>query len=160
MIIILMGVSGCGKTTVGQILANKLNMPFMDADDFHPPENVEKMNKGKPLTDADRYPWLKCLADNIIKWNRTGGAVLACSALKEKYRKILSSGNPEVFYVYLKGEKNLIFDRMKKRKGHYMPLSLLDSQFKALEEPENVITVSIKKTPQEIAGQIIKLLPT
>jgi carbohydrate kinase (thermoresistant glucokinase family) len=159
MIIVLMGVSGCGKTTVGQILADKLKVPFYDADDFHPAENVEKMNKGIPLTDDDRDPWLNRLSANIMKWNKTGDAVLACSALKKKYREYLDTENAEVIFVYLQGSKELILNRMKKRKDHYMPVSLLDSQFDVLEEPKNAITVSIEEAPSDIANEIINLLP-
>jgi len=108
MVIILMGVSGCGKTTVGELLAKKLSLPFFDADDFHPVENVKKMQSGMPLNDDDRKPWLDELARQIKKWNRNDGAVLACSALKEKYRQILrgNSNREDVQIVYLKGTKD------------------------------------------------------
>ncbi|TVR28953.1 MAG: gluconokinase, partial [Balneolaceae bacterium] len=145
MIIILMGVSGCGKTTVGKRLADKLDLPFYDADDFHPIKNVEKMKSGEPLTDADRHPWLATLAWEIEKWNQGDGAVLACSALKKSYRDILNPGtSDQVQFVYLKGSEEVILNRMQQREGHYMPAELLRSQFEALEEPEDALTVSIE----------------
>lgn len=158
MVIILMGVSGCGKTTVGQILARDLDLPFFDADDFHPPENVQKMKQGMPLNDTDRQPWLEILSDKIKEWDFSDGAVLACSALKEKYRTFLDSENTEVVFVYLKGPKQLILERIKNRIGHYMPSNLLDSQFKTLEEPKKSIVVSIENSPPEISNQIKKNL--
>jgi len=155
MVIILMGVSGCGKTTVGEILAKDLGLPFFDADDFHPQRNVEKMQSGHPLNDDDRYPWLTILAENIVKWNKKRGAVLACSALKKTYREILQPhSHSEVHFVYLKGTKEIILNRLNNRTGHYMPPELLDSQFAALEEPENAITVSIDQSPDKIVEQI------
>ena len=160
MVIILMGVSGCGKTTVGELLAKKLSLPFFDADDFHPVENVKKMQSGMPLNDDDRKPWLDELARQIKKWNRNDGAVLACSALKEKYRQILrgNSNREDVQIVYLKGTKDLIAERLKQRSGHYMPPELLDSQFAELEEPDRAITVSINNNPENIAQKIINHL--
>lgn len=159
MVIILMGVSGSGKTTVGTLLANELNIPFYDADDFHPPENVEKMRSGTPLNDGDRHPWLEILSRKIEEWNRTGGAVLACSALKNVYRTILRPANSKgVCFIYLKGPESLILDRMKKRKDHYMPPELLRSQYEDLEEPDDAFTVSIEISPEEIVGLILKEL--
>ena len=160
MVIILMGVSGCGKTTVGKRLSQKVGLPFYDADDFHPPENVEKMKSGQPLNDDDRQPWLEILSDRISEWNRSGGAILACSALKRSYRTILQSKSKDVQFVYLKGDRDLILDRMKKRIGHYMPPKLLDSQFNALEEPENAITVSSEPSPEEVVERIVSRLKT
>jgi len=154
MVIILMGVSGCGKTTVGKILASDLNQSFYDADDFHPLENIQKMNSGIPLVDKNRLPWLEVLSNKIQEWDSLGGAVLACSALKKEYRAILKSGEANVVFVYLKGSKELIFSRINKRKEHYMPPALLDSQFEALEEPDNSIIVSIEGSPTEISDQI------
>ena len=155
-----MGVSGCGKTTVGKRLSQKIGLPFFDADDFHPPENVEKMKSGQPLNDDDRQPWLKILSDRISKWNRSGGAILACSALKRSYRAILQSKSKDVQFVYLKGDRDLILDRIKNRSGHYMPPELLDSQFEALEEPDDAITISIEPSPDEIVGKILSKLKT
>jgi carbohydrate kinase (thermoresistant glucokinase family) len=159
MVIIVMGVSGCGKTTVGKLLAERLGLPFYDADDFHPVENVEKMKSGEPLNDADRHPWLAALSWEIEKWNEGDGAVLACSALKRNYRSIL---NPEksdqVKFVYLKGQEKIILHRMEQREGHYMPPELLRSQFDALEEPVDAITVSIELSPDEIVERIVEEL--
>lgn len=156
MVYIIMGVSGCGKTTIGKILADKLHLPFYDADDYHPSENVKKMKSGLSLNDSDRRPWLEILSSQIQKWNASGGAVLACSALKKSYREILLSGNSSnVLFIYLKGDKKLILKRMMKRKDHYMPPSLLDSQFKALEEPLNAIEVDISNIPETIVSEIL-----
>ena len=137
MIYIVMGVSGAGKTRVGKILAEELSLPFYDADDFHPQFNVEKMKSGKPLDDYDRKPWLEDLANKIVQWQNEGGAVLACSALKKSYRQLLKSkAESGVQFIYLKGRPDMIGKRLRKREGHYMPPDLLDSQFEALEEPE------------------------
>lgn len=153
-----MGVSGSGKTTIGKKLSEELDVPFYDADDFHPKNNVEKMSKGIPLTDEDRWPWLNNLKDQLNIWKKSGGAVLACSALKHAYRKILDSADNHIFWVYLEGSKSIILKRMEARKGHYMPPSLLDSQFKTLEIPSKAIKVNIEKTPTEIVNYIIKIL--
>ncbi len=151
-----MGVSGCGKTTVGRMLAERLSMKFYDADDFHPQGNITKIKNGIPLEDDDRSPWLLKLAQHISQWNRNKGAVLACSALKEKYRQILSwGGEEEVAFIYLKGNKDIILERMRKRGGHFFPVELLDSQFNALEAPHDAITVRINKTPKEICVEIM-----
>ena len=156
MVWIVMGVSGSGKTTIGKLLAEKLNLPFHDADDFHPPSNVEKMSSGQPLNDEDRKPWLISLANHIRDWNRDKGGVLACSALKQSYRYLLMSKSSDVQFIYLKGSKHLILQRMKSRSNHYMPPELLDSQFDALEEPANAVVVSIDQPPKEIVNQILK----
>lgn len=155
MVIIVMGVSGCGKTTVGKKLANQLNLPFYDADDFHPLANVEKMSSGKPLKDDDREPWLKILSKKIDVWNRNKGAVLACSALKLSYRQLLASKSEHVQFVHLKGDRDTLLKRLKAREAHYMPPDLLDSQFEALEEPKDAITVSAHKTPQVLVREIV-----
>jgi len=155
-----MGVSGSGKSLVGSKLANRLGIPFYDADDFHPDSNVEKMKAGKPLNDRDRRPWLQAMANRFPEWEREGGAVLACSALKESYRRMLQEGaTGKIQFVFLKGSKALISERMNRRKHHFMPGELLDSQFDALEEPENAITVSIDQSPDEIVRKIIEQLP-
>jgi carbohydrate kinase (thermoresistant glucokinase family) len=148
-----MGVSGCGKTTVGTLLARELSLPFYDADVFHPAANVAKMKSGTPLTDADREPWLRSLAQHIGRWEKTGGAILACSALKEAYRETLrSKATAAVRFVYLKGDKELIRKRMETRKGHHMPPTLLDSQYATLEEPADALTIVVNdKTPEEMA---------
>lgn len=157
MVYVVMGVSGCGKTTIGKMLGEVKNLPFYDADDFHPDENVEKMRNGIPLDDQDRLPWLTILAQNISEWNSSGGAVLACSALKQSYRDILTStsGDRNVQFIYLKGSKELISGRLKKRSGHYMPAGLLDSQFNDLEEPEDAATVSVSANPDTILKEIL-----
>ena len=154
-----MGVSGCGKTSIGKLLAEKLDVPFYDGDDFHPELNVEKMRSGKPLNDKDRYPWLAALANQISKMDQQNGGVLACSALKQTYRDILEEeAGAKVTFVYLKGGRKLIADRLSDREGHYMPAELLDSQFKDLEEPGDAVTVLISQTPEKIVEEIISKL--
>ncbi len=159
MVLIIMGVSGSGKTTVGRMLAELTGLPFSDADDFHSSHNIDKMKQSIPLTDADRKPWLDALARHISELNRAGGGVLACSALKEEYRVTLSrDGSESVLFVYLKGSKSAIRGRMSLRKGHFMQPGLLDSQFETLEEPSNALTVSAKKRPKQVCEAIIKAL--
>lgn len=155
MVVIIMGVSGCGKTTVGKLLAINLDLPFYDADDFHPPKNVKKMSSGEPLNDLDRKPWLEILSNEIEEWNSNKGAILACSALKKSYRDILISKSDDVQFVYLKGDRDKILKRMRARKDHYMPPELLDSQFITLEEPDSAITVTIDKSPTMIVSEIV-----
>jgi len=136
MFIILMGVGGSGKTTVGRILASDLGWSFYDADDFHSPDSVRKMASGIPLTDEDRLPWLEDLRNLIAEHGeREENAVLACSALRRTYRDILSSGSGELVMVYLKADAELIRERLADRLSHYMPVQLLESQFETLEEP-------------------------
>ena len=156
MILIVMGVSGSGKTTIGSMLANELGWSFYDADDFHSPENREKMSNGIPLTDADREPWIKSLR-NLIEENIAGGTpcILACSALKEVHRQVLKTSD-EVQFIFLKGDYDLIASRMKNRLGHYMPLGLLKSQLEALEEPVDAFIADITQTPVEIIKIIRK----
>ncbi len=126
MVIVLMGVSGSGKTAVGERLAEALGGTFAEGDAYHPPANVEKMKSGHPLDDADRQPWLETLAREIGRWLDAGqNVVLACSALKQRYRDILKGGRPGVRFVYLRGSEELIAARLKQRRGHYMPASLL-----------------------------------
>jgi len=159
MVCIVMGVSGCGKTTIGRVLAKKLGVKFYDADDYHPENNINKMQNSISLDDDDRLPWLEVLAKLIAKWNKDRGAVLACSALKDKYRQILSrNGKEKVIIIFLEGNENLISERMKKRKQHYFPVELLQSQFDELEAPHNAITVQIDNTPEEICTVIIDKL--
>ena len=153
---IVMGVSGCGKSSVGKSLAEKLGWDFFDADDFHPPVNVKKMADGIPLDDSDRAPWLAALHELIsssLTKNRPG--VLACSALKERYRQQLMDGNDDVGLVYLKGSYDLIWSRMIARKEHYMKPHMLQSQFEALEEPINALTIDISMSMQDIVQKII-----
>lgn len=157
MIYIVMGVSGCGKSTIGSNLAKALDIPFYDADDFHPVENVNKMANGTPLTDDDRLPWLRLLADNIQQWENSGGAVLACSALKQSYREILKSTTENcVKFIYLHGDKSVLQARLSSRESHFMPESLLDSQLQTLERPTDALTVSIDQPVAEIMSSILK----
>ena len=159
MVIVVMGVSGSGKTTVGQLLADALGAEFAEGDAYHPPANIEKMRRGIPLEDADRWPWLQTLAAQIERWLAAGTtAVLACSALKQRYRDVLANGRPGVRFVHLHGDKALIRSRLDRRRGHYMPATLLDSQFGALEPPGNAITVDVAGTPEAIAAAIVREL--
>jgi carbohydrate kinase (thermoresistant glucokinase family) len=161
MIIIVMGVSGSGKTTVGRLLAAELGLPFHDADDFHADESVEKMRSGRALDDEDRRMWLEDLARRIARWSHESGAVLACSALKRSYREVLISRAPEgkVVFVHLKGRRELIRERLELREGHYMPVELLDSQFESLDEPPDAMVVAIDRPPPAIVQEIISALP-
>ena len=154
MIIILMGVSGSGKTTVGKLLARDLGWDFHDADDYHTPDNVAKMSRGIPLTDDDRLPWLQKLHDLILDCIRQNKqVVIACSALKEMYRTRLQI-NHLVQFVYLVGSFELIKERLTKRQRHFMTTDLLASQFAALEEPQDVLAIDISATPEEIVSAI------
>jgi len=156
MIIIVMGVSGCGKTTIGKALAKTLNIKFYDGDDFHPQANIQKMSAGNPLNDTDREPWLKTLATNTQKWEADGGAIVACSALKESYRKILQS-KTKVRWIYLKASYETIYKRMKNR-THFMKPGMLQSQFDTLEEPTYGIHIDATLPPNEIVSNIIRNL--
>jgi carbohydrate kinase (thermoresistant glucokinase family) len=162
IIAVVMGVSGSGKTTAAKLLASALGCQLGEADDLHPAGNVEKMRGGTPLTDADRLPWLRRIAEEIDRWRARGeSGVMTCSALKRAYRAILLDHRPEVTLVYLKGSYDLIRQRLEARRDHYMPVALLDSQFATLEEPtpdENPITVDIGGQPQEIADEILRQL--
>jgi gluconokinase len=154
MIVIVMGVTGAGKTTIGQLLAQQLNWQFADADDFHPAANVEKMRHGIALTDDDRRPWLESLHAAIAKWIGEGkNVVLACSALKRAYRDELEAG-PEVRFVYLKGSAALIAQRLRARHGHFAGEQILAGQFADLEEPQDAVTVEIGPAPQQIVAEI------
>ena len=158
MIIVLVGVAGSGKTTVGRKLAEALDGPFYDADDFHSPANKEKMGRGIPLTDEDRLPWLQVLHAQMTEWGKgKSPAVLACSALKQKYRDLLSAGL-DVKWVYLKGDPEILRRRMEGRKGHFAGPQLLASQFAALEEPKDAVEVDIQETPGAIVRQILQAL--
>jgi gluconokinase len=149
-----MGVSGSGKSTVGALLASDLGWDFADADDFHSAENVEKMRRGTPLTDADRGPWLGRLRARIVEWMEAGkNGVLACSALRQVYRDQLRV-NPQVRFVYLKGERDLLSERLLQRPGHYMKQLMLESQLATLEEPIDAVIVSANSTPREIVREI------
>ncbi len=154
-----MGVSGCGKTTIGQMLADELSCPFFDADDFHPPENIEKMSNGIPLTDADRAPWLSRL-QALIHRNLAGGVVLACSALKHRYRAQLREDNDSLQFVYLHGDFDTIWARMQARQNHYMKPEMLQSQFTALEPPgpDEAIRVNVTESVEEIIEIVLSQL--
>jgi gluconokinase len=155
MIIIVMGVSGSGKTTIGKLLADSLGWEFSDADSFHSPENVEKMRRGIPLTEADRMPWLKDLQAAIKHWlQENKNVVLACSALKDSYRQFLVSDSVRTKLVYLKGSYELIQIRLKERSNHYMSEKLLNSQFDTLEEPLDTISMDVAQPPQIIVQNI------
>jgi len=163
-IIIAMGVSSSGKSTVGQSIARRLHVPFLDGDGYHPEANVEKMRAGTPLTDEDRWPWLERLALALHEAaDKKGAAVGACSALRKSYRDFLTekAGEP-ILFVYLDGSKDVIAERMAKRKHEYMPTSLLDSQFATLEVPdpaaENVLVVPVTDSVDKITQTTIKAL--
>ena len=160
--LIVMGVSGSGKSTIADKLAERLHWSYEDGDKFHPASNVAKMSAGQPLTDEDRWPWLQAIADEIDRVCRIGGhVVIACSALKRAYRSVLVHGRRDVRFVFLSGTQALIADRLTRRKGHFMPPGLLDSQFKTLEPPaadENPVTVSIDASVDAIIEDIVRQL--
>jgi len=162
-VLVVMGVAGCGKTTVGAALAAQRGWRFQEGDALHPPANVAKMAGGTPLTDADRWPWLGAIAAVIDGWRAAGeSGVVTCSALKRAYRDVLVGDRPDVRLVYLRGDKALIAGRMAARKGHFMPPALLDSQFATLEEPsadERPIVVDIGPPAVEIIAAISAKLP-
>lgn len=161
--LIVMGVSGSGKSTIAEGLAKRLGWRFEDGDMFHPQSNVDKMSHGQPLTDDDRWPWLRAIADEIDRERSAGqGLVVACSALKRAYREVLTRGRSDVRIVYLDGSKALIQTRMDKRRGHFMPPALLDSQFATLEIPtpdEHVFRISIDAPVEAVVDAIIAQLP-
>lgn len=154
-----MGVSGSGKTTIGRALATRLGWSFEEGDALHPPENIAKMRAGQPLTDADRVPWLSAIAARIDEWRqRSESGVITCSALKRSYRQVIIGDRREVRLVYLSGSRELIAERMSQRHDHFMPASLLDSQFETLEPPgpeENAITVSVDQPLDKIVDRLV-----
>jgi gluconokinase len=159
-VVVVMGVAGTGKTTIGPLLAARLGVPYAEADDFHPPANIDKMTAGTPLTDDDRRPWL----DAIGEWahGRAGlGGVVSCSALKRSYRDRLRAAAPDVVFVHLTGDRALIEERMAHRQGHFMPTALLDSQFatlQPLEADEAGVAVNVSGTPEEITARAVAAL--
>jgi gluconokinase len=161
-VIVMMGVSGSGKSTIAAMLAHRLHWVYEDGDWFHPLSNVEKMHRGEPLTDADRWPWLKAIAAWIDDTRQAGKhGIVACSALKRAYRDVLVGERRDVRLVFLKGDRELIGRRIAARNGHFMPAALLDSQFATLEEPaadERPITVSIAPHPRDIVDAIVEKL--
>jgi gluconokinase len=160
--LVVMGVSGSGKSTIAEKLAERLGWVFEDGDSFHPASNVAKMRAGHPLTDEDRWPWLQAIADEIDRVCQAGErAVIACSALRHAYRDVLVHGRRDVRIVFLRGTQALIADRLARRKGHFMPAGLLDSQFKTLEPPEaseRPVTVSIDASVETIVEDIVRQL--
>jgi len=158
MILIAMGVSGCGKTTIGELLAERLGCDFADADSFHSQANKDKMHKGIPLTDDDRWPWLKAIRASIVEKQADGTThVYACSALKRVYRDILREGDKDVTFVYLKGSPELLRERIKTRKGHFFDPALLQSQLDTLEPPtaDEAIEVDIAMSPEKIVDTVL-----
>jgi len=158
--IVVMGVSGSGKSTIAARLAERLGWTFEDGDRFHPASNVAKMSAGHPLTDDDRWPWLQAIAQEIDRVCRSGGhVVIACSALKRVYREVLVRGRDDIRIAFLQGSQALIAERLVRRKGHFMPPGLLDSQFRTLEPPdagERPITVSIDAPVESIVEEIVR----
>ena len=155
MILVVMGVSGCGKSTVGPLLAERLGYRFLDADEFHPPANVAKMAAGTPLTDADRLPWLEGLNRKLLENRNT---VLACSALKESYRLVLAKDSSDCRFVHLRGSIELIRSRLTDRRHRFMPASLLESQFATLEPPQGAIEIDIAQPPERCVEEILAAL--
>ncbi len=157
MICIVCGVSGTGKSTIGRLLANRVNLPFFDADDFHSVANIQKMKNGNPLEDSDRLEWLKALSLHIKEWESNGGAVLACSALNCLHRRILVPyPQIEVKWITLEGERDLVLSRILNRNGHFFSAGLLDSQFEIYERPKNSWVFNIEYAPGEIVSDIIQ----
>lgn len=157
--VVVMGVTGSGKSTIGRLLAERMGWDFEDADVYHPEANIAKMAAGIPLDDRDRIPWLRtlrALIDERIEADRS--LVLACSALKQEYRDVLSRGRGSVDFVYLKGSPELITSRLQERTGHYMKPELLDSQFEALEEPKEALVVDIGRSPEELVERLAREL--
>jgi gluconokinase len=154
-----MGVTGVGKTTIAKLFEKKTGAVFYEGDDFHPPENIEKMRSGIPLTDDDREKWLRTLRKIILRSLVANEfAVMTCSALKSEYRELLQSGDSRIQFVYLTGPRAVIEERLKARQNHFMPPALLESQFAILEPPTDALTFSCEKTPEEIVTALIQVL--
>lgn len=159
-LLVIMGVTGAGKSTVGTLIAERLGLPFNDADDFHPPANIAKMSSGQPLTDDDRWPWLDAIGAHLAA-HRGGGAVVTCSALKRAYRDRLRAGHADIRFLHLTGDPALIMARQAARSGHYMPASLIASQFATLEPPDteaDVIDLDVDPEPPVIVQKAIAAL--
>jgi gluconokinase len=159
-LVVVMGVTGAGKSTVGTLIARRLGLSFRDADDFHPPANIAKMSAGQPLTDEDRWPWLDAIGAHLAT-HRGRGCIVTCSALKRAYRDRLRGAAPELRFVFLYGEVALVASRQASRQGHFMPASLVSSQFATLEIPgpeEGVIALEVTTTPDELAEAAIAAL--
>jgi gluconokinase len=160
--IVIMGVSGAGKSTVGGLIAERLGLSFRDADDFHPPANIAKMSAGQPLTDEDRWPWLDAIGAHLAA-HRASGAVVTCSALKRAYRQRLRAAAPGLRFIHLHGAEALIVERQAARQGHFMPPSLVASQFATLEPPESepdVIALDVAAAPEVLAEAALAALET
>jgi gluconokinase len=160
--LIFMGVSGSGKSTIAAGVSEKLGLPMLEGDDLHPAANIAKMSAGIPLTDEDRWPWLRIIAAKIEGW-RQGGTegIVTCSSLRRSYRDVLRAGHDDVLFVYLKGSRALLLDRMQHRTRHFMPASLLDTQLATLEEPgadEAAVTIEIGPPPGEVVAEVLKAL--
>lgn len=161
MVVIIMGVSGSGKSTVGSLLSQRLGWEFRDGDEFHPPANVDKMKAGTPLNDQDRWPWLKAIHDYLAKINQAGrSCVVACSALKQEYRQQLAGSIHPIRFVHLHGTPDLLALRLAGRPGHFMPPSLLASQLATLEYPTDAISLDIALSPTELVDLIIRQIGT
>lgn len=159
MILLVMGVTGSGKSTVGKMLAERLGWPFLEADDFHSAANKAKMHRGVPLTEVDRLPWLEAIHAELVKQDAAGkNVVLACSALSRKYRRILVA-NLKVKLVYLRGSKALIAARLRNRTHHFTGEAILDDQFAVLQEPQKALVLDIEEEPGKIVEEILKKLP-
>ena len=158
-VIILMGVAGSGKTTIGKMFSERLGWNFYDGDDYHPKENLEKMRRGIPLTDDDRWPWLKAIEELInSRLNDNQKSIIACSALKREYREYLKQDKEDIVFVYLKGDEKTLRERISSRHGHFAGVDLLESQLDTLEGPHNVLTVDISRKPEEITDYLIERL--
>jgi gluconokinase len=159
MVIVLMGVAGSGKSTIGAALARQLGWPFRDADEFHPGANIAKMRRGIPLTDDDRRPWLEAIRASIAQYlSARENVIFACSALKQIYRELIEVDAEKVRFVYLKGPPALIAERLAQRRGHFFDPKLMQSQFDELEEPQDAIEVDISPSPETIADSIVAAL--